>query len=107
MIVQINTGNSVEGSAAMDASLEKLVRDRLSRFEDRLTRIEVHITDENGARDVGDDKKCVVEVRPTGLDPVKTTDHAPTIHQAASGALAKAMTAIDRAYGKRTSRKGH
>lgn len=107
MIVQINTGNSVEGGAAMDAGLEKLVRQHLSRFQDRLTRVEVHLTDENGSRGGPDDKTCVIEVRPTGFDPVKVTDKSATIHQAMTGALGKVITALERVQGKRTSRKGH
>lgn len=107
MIVQVNTGNTIDGSAAMTESLEALARDRLSRFEDKLTRIEIHVTDENGPRQTGDDKQCLIEARPTGLDPVKVTDNAGSIHQATVGALGKMVSALDRTYGKRTSRKGH
>ncbi len=107
MIVQVNTGNTIDGSAAMTESLEALARDRLSRFEDKLTRIEIHVTDENGPRQTGDDKQCLIEARPTGLDPVKVTDNAGSIHQATAGALGKMVSALDRTYGKRTSRKGH
>ncbi|MFN7165104.1 MAG: HPF/RaiA family ribosome-associated protein [Hyphomonas sp.] len=107
MIVQVNTGNNIEGSATMAESLEALTRDRLSRFEDKLTRVEIHVTDENGPRAGGDDKQCVIEVRPTGLDPVKVTENAGSIHQATVGALGKMVSALDRTYGKLTSRKGH
>lgn len=107
MIVQVNTGNTIEGSAAMTDGLETLIRDRLSRFEDKLTRVEIHVTDDNAGREAGDDKQCVIEVRPTGLGPVKVTDTARSVHQATVGALGKMVTALDRTYGKLTSRKGH
>ncbi len=107
MIVQINTGNTIEGSAAMPDGLEALVRERLSRFEGKLTRVEIHVTDENAGREGGDDKQCVIEARPTGLEPVKVTDNAGSVHQATVGALGKMITSLDRTYGKLTSRKGH
>jgi len=107
MIIQVNTGNTVEGSSAMAEGLEALVRERLSRFEDKLTRVELHVTDENAGREGGDDKQCVIEARPTGLGPVKVMDNAGSIHQATVGALGKMATALDRTYGKLTSRKGH
>lgn len=107
MIVQINTGNTINGNSAMTESLEALTRDRLSRFEDKLTRVEIHVTDDNGPRERGDDKQCVIEARPTGLDPVKVTDSAGSIHQATAGALGKMVSVLDRTYGKLTDRKGH
>ncbi len=107
MIVQVNTGNTIDGNAAMTGSLETLARDRLSRFAEKLTRVEIHVTDDNGPRDGGDDKQCVIEARPTGLGPVKVTDTAGSIHQATVGALGKMVSALDRTYGKLTDRKGH
>jgi len=105
--VQINTTNNVTGREALTQQLEETVRTRLSRFSERLTRVEVHVGDENGDRSGGDDKRCVIEVRPAGRDPISVTDQAGSIDQAASGALNKVVTALDRTYGKITDRKGH
>ena len=107
MDVQINTSNNVEGREAFNARLEKTVRERLSRFEGKLTRVELHIADENADRNDGHDKRCVVEARPAGFGPVSVSDQADTVEQAASGALGKMITALDRTFGKLTTRKGH
>jgi hypothetical protein len=108
MDVQINTSNNVAGREALTAKLEKTVRHDLSRFSERLTRVEVHISDENGERSGGGaDKRCLVEARPAGLAPISVTDQSGSIDQAASGALDKMATALDRAFGKMTDRKGH
>lgn len=107
MDVQINTANSVDGREALSQRLEGAVRDRLSRFEDRLTHIEVHIGDENGDKGGGDDKRCVIEARPAGLQPVSVSDQAGSIDQATSGALGKMVSALDRTFGKLSDRKGH
>jgi hypothetical protein len=105
--IQINTANNVEGREALARSLEETVRTKLSRFSERLTRVEVHVGDENGERSAGDDKRCVIEVRPAGREPISVTDQAGSIDQAASGALNKVATALDRTFGRITSRKGH
>lgn len=107
MDVQINTANNVAGREALTQQLEETVRTRLSRFSDRLTRVEVHVGDENGDRGGGDDKRCVIEVRPAGRDPISVTEQAGSIDQAAAGALSKVATALERDFGKITSRKGH
>ncbi|WP_340646988.1 HPF/RaiA family ribosome-associated protein [Phenylobacterium sp.] len=107
MDVQINTANNIEGREALSQHLEGAVRDRLSRFEDRLTRVEMHVGDENGDRDSGHDKRCVVEARPAGLQPVSVTEQADSIEQATSGALGKMVSALDRTFGKLSDRKGH
>ncbi|MDP3489252.1 MAG: hypothetical protein Q8R71_03875 [Phenylobacterium sp.] len=107
MQVQVNTANNVEGREALVQSIEEDVRHRLSRFEGRLTRVEVHVGDENGDRTEGDDKRCVMEARPSGLAPVTVTEQAGSIDQATSGALNKLSSALDRTFGKLTDRKGH
>ncbi|MFN4040214.1 MAG: HPF/RaiA family ribosome-associated protein [Brevundimonas sp.] len=107
MDIQINTANNVAGREAVTEKLEATVRNRLSRFEDRVTRIELHVGDVNGERSVGGDIRCQIEARPAGQDPLSVSDQADSIDQAATRALAKMATALDRAFGKTTNRKGH
>jgi len=105
--IQINTANNIAGREALTRQLEETVRSRLSRFSERLTRVEVHVGDENGDRNAADDKRCVIEVRPAGRAPITVTEQAGSIDQAAAGALSKVTTALERDFGKITSRKGH
>jgi len=107
MDIQINTSNNLEGREATVSKLEALVAERLSRFGDRLTRVEVHVGDENGERNVGGDIRCQIEARPAGHEPVSVADQSDSIDQAAAGALGKLTTALERTFGKATSRKGH
>lgn len=107
MQIQINTANNVEGREALVGQLERDVRSSLSRFEERLTRVEIHVGDEDGPGRGGADKRCVIEARPSGLAPVTVTDEAASISQATSGALGKLTTALDRTFGKLSDRKGH
>lgn len=107
MNIQINTSNAVDGTAAFAGGMEEMTRDRLSRFVERLTRVELHFSDQTGARDTADDKRCAIEARMAGGDPITVTNEAGTLDLAASGALAKLTTALDRHIGKMTDRKGH
>ncbi|MDZ4375237.1 MAG: hypothetical protein U1C74_27965 [Phenylobacterium sp.] len=107
MNVQVNTSNNVAGAEAWSNAMEATVRGRLARFESRLTRVEVHVGDESAPPTAGPDKRCSIEARPAGFDPITVSDTADTIDKATSGALAKLTTALDRTFGKTTSRKGH
>ena len=65
MQVQFNSDSSVMGTENVAERIEASVREKLARFEERLTRIEIHVRDENGAKGGADDKACTIEARPT------------------------------------------
>ena len=98
--VQINSDNSIKATETEAAAIEAMVRTRLDRHADRLTRIEVHLSDANADSDVGDDKVCTIEARPKGLAPVSATDRAPAIEAAVAGALGKLMTVLERIFAR-------
>ncbi len=104
LLVQVNTDNSMEGHEALTDQVETTLRDRFSRYSDKITRVEVHLGDVSGG---ANDKRCMIEVRPTGLAPVVASEEAGTIVQAVSAAAAKAVSALETTFGKLTSRKGH
>ena len=43
MKIQLNTNSNVTGSEELRASLTSLISDELSRFDDHITRLEVHL----------------------------------------------------------------
>lgn len=107
MQVQFNTDNQIEGSEAMAQRVEAMLHDRMGRFEDRITRVEVHVADANAQKSGPADKRCTMEARPAGLKPVAVTHEAGDIVQAVDGAADKLVSAIDRTFGKLSDRKGH
>jgi len=104
---QFNSDNQTSGDSDMAARVEEIIRARLARIEDRLTRVEVHVGDVNGPRGGGGDKRCAVEVRPAGMAPISASDQAASIEAAVAGAADKVLTAFDRQVGKLTDRKSH
>lgn len=104
MQININTGNSIEGSKDLDAQITERLQESLRRFQADVTRIEVHLRDENSHKGGSDDIKCMIEARVRGMDPVAVTHNAGKIEHAVSGARDKLKGALDSALGKRKSR---
>jgi hypothetical protein len=100
MDVLVNTDNSVEGDAALATEVESTVRHTLDRFSDRLTRLEVHLSDENGDKHGADDKRCLIEARIAGHQPAAVSHNAPDLHRAVVGAADKMKHALDKVFGK-------
>jgi Sigma 54 modulation protein / S30EA ribosomal protein len=100
MKILINSNNKFEVDRELSGAVESEVERAIGRFEQRLTRVEVHLSDENGAKSGDRDKRCVIEVRPVGMQPVSVTDDATTVLEAATGAAHKMKRLLDSTFGK-------
>ena len=100
MTVQINTDNNVEGHARLKAYIEEELTTSLTRFEDKITRLEVHLADENSDKFGINDKRCLIEARPVNMQPVAVTNHGDTTEKAFHGALDKIKKMLDTAFEK-------
>jgi ribosome-associated translation inhibitor RaiA len=100
MKIQFNTGKNVSGSEELRTSLTYLISEGLSRFNDQITRLEVHLSDEDGNKDGLNDKQCMLEARLKGRQPIAVTDHAGTYEEAVSGALDKLKTSLKTILGR-------
>lgn len=100
MKIQFNTDKYVEGNERSEAYFASELETTLARFEDKITRIEVHFGDENGEKFSLKDKKCLIEVRPAKLQSIVVTDHAESIEKAFRGALVKIKKAVETTFEK-------
>lgn len=100
MQFQFNTDSSVMGTHEVAQRIEAQVRQRLERFEDRLTRVEVHVTDVNGRKHGGDDKHCTIEARPRGGRSIGVTGKAADVDAAARIAASTMAERLERVFGK-------
>ena len=101
MKIQVNTDHSVDGSEALVLLVEGEVQSALERFEDRLTRVEVHLGDESHEKGGSHaDKRCLLEARPAGMQPVVVTDFAETLEQAVVGASQKMQSLLNSTFGR-------
>jgi ribosome-associated translation inhibitor RaiA len=105
MHIQVNTDNHIRGSKKLTDQVEDVIEDVLGRFADRITRVEVHLTDENSsAKTADDDIKCVIEARVAGLKPIVAHDQSGALEEALVGAAEKLARALDRALGRMEDR---
>jgi hypothetical protein len=100
MQIQVNHDNRVRLAEDTAERLSRTIEDYLSKFADRITRVEMHLGDLNGGKG-GADKRCMLEARMSNLQPIAVTHHAETVQLAIDGALARLDHAISHAIGKR------
>lgn len=105
MQFQFYSDSSVMGTANVAERIENQVRQKLTRFEERLTRLEVHVSDENGAKGGGDDKACTIEARPRSGRPIGVTEHAADVDSAARKAAATMAQRLERVLGRESRHK--
>lgn len=92
MQIQIHTQDH-SLPAAFRTFAEEKIASTLQHHAERLTRVEVHFKDLNGHKG-GVDKRCVLEARPRGMDPIVVEHDAAEARDAlihASGKLERAL----------------
>lgn len=100
MTIQINTDKHVEGHDRLDSYYTAELEKALARFDDKITRVEVHFGDENGAKTGLKDKKCVIEVRAAKIQPLAVTEHAESLEKAFHGAVDKIKKSLTTTFEK-------
>ncbi|WP_298469132.1 HPF/RaiA family ribosome-associated protein [uncultured Erythrobacter sp.] len=100
MQFQFNSDSSVMGTENVAERIEAAVRHKIARFEDRLTRVEVHVSDENARKGGDDDKHCTIEARPRGGKPIGVTGKASDVDSAARIAANTLAQRLERIFGK-------
>jgi len=107
MKIQINTDNHIDGKEALATHAESAVENALRHFKDRVTRVEVHLSDENAGKSGTDDKRCMMEARPKSHQPVSVSHHAGSIHQAIDGAASKLKALLETVLGRLDDQHRH
>jgi ribosome-associated translation inhibitor RaiA len=100
MQVLVNSDHHVTGSESVSERVETVVRDAVGRFADRITRIEVHLNDVNGAKLGENDKRCMMEARVGGLKPIAVTAYAGSLAEAINSAADKLERALESTLGR-------
>lgn len=100
MQVLINSNNSVQMSEDLQQRFAATVEDALQRFSDQLTRVEVHLTDENGEKSGAQDKRCQIEARIKAREPVSASHKADSLELALDGAADKLQRVLETTLGK-------
>jgi ribosome-associated translation inhibitor RaiA len=104
MKIQLNTDIHIEGTQALAAWIRSTIEHALARFGEHLSRVEVHLSDENGDKGGPQDQRCLLEARLEGRQPMVVTAHAATVEQALQGAIHKLARRLDGTLGRQ---QGH
>jgi len=100
MQIQVNTDRNIEGQEELAAQVEATVANSLSHFSAHITRVEVHLSDENGDKSGQNDKRCVMEARLEGRQPTAVTCEAATLAEAVAGAADKLESSLESTLGR-------
>jgi len=104
MRIQINTDNHIAGREALSQQAEATVASALDHLAEHVTRVEVHLSDQNGNKTGGRDKRCMMEARLEGHQPIAVTEEADSLDGAITGAAAKLKGSLDRTLGRMNDR---
>ena len=106
MKIQINTGHNVIVHEAMIRKAEAMVESTIGHLADHITRIEVHLSDENNEKGGNRDKRCLMEARLKGHQPIAVTNEAETIDLAIAGAADRLKSSLDHTLGRLSDHEG-
>ena len=105
MLILINTDKNIDGSDRMRNYFSSIIESTLDRFNEHITRVEAHLSDENSEKEGPDDKRCMIEVRVKGLQPIAVTHKAENLAEAVVGAAEKMKSMLDTIIARSRSRQ--
>ena len=107
MQIQINTDRHIHGHETFIAQVKNKVESSLSRVSDHITRVEVHLSDENGDKGGQNDKRCVMEARLERHQPLAVTQEGATLDQAVDSALDKLVRLVENTLDRLQDQQRH
>jgi hypothetical protein len=105
MQVLLNTDHSVGDFGALSTHVSAIVDEALVHHHDHISRVEVHLGDETGAKAGPGDKRCMMEARLDGRKPIAVTHHADTVESAVHGAARRLAKAIGGVLGRSAKKR--
>jgi hypothetical protein len=100
MQVLVNTSNGIENKNALELWADEYLNAELARFKQEITCVEVQLSDQNKLRNGASDKRCMMEARLNGHEPLAVNHHAETQDMAFRGATQKLIRKLEHTFGK-------
>jgi ribosome-associated translation inhibitor RaiA len=100
MQIQVNTSNGIENKDTLERWADTEIKQSLARFAEDVTRVEIHLSDENHDKAGAGDKCCVMEARLAHHQPLAVTQHANSLDEAFRGATDKLKRMLDSTLGR-------
>jgi hypothetical protein len=108
MFVQVKAGGVTKASERWQTEIAEIVEEALGRFGAQLKTVDVFLGDENGREKQGDaDKRCLIEARLAGMQPIAVRSHAATFEAAVGECADKICRTLDHHLGRLADKDGH
>jgi hypothetical protein len=95
MKILINTDKTIHADERHRDFFTDQIAEEMDQYQSHITRIEVHITDQNGKKEGMNDIRCLMEARLEGRQPIAVSDQADTVEAAVSGAIEHLQNALE------------
>ncbi len=100
MTIEINTEKNFSEQKSFGKNIKELLAVDLLPFQEQITKIEIHFSDQNGNKNGMTDKKCLLEAHLKTIQPIVVTDKSSSYDLALIGATDKLKTTIESIFGK-------
>lgn len=104
MNIQLNTDKHIDGNKALENFVSEKLKATLKHLANHITRIEVHLSDQNADKSGADDILCKIEARVENRQPVLVSSNSDTkekaIGIAADKVKAKVSTMVSKMQGR-------
>ena len=107
MNIQLNADKILNVHEAFENQLKGRLSKDFKRFDEHITTLEIHITDENGLKTGSNDIKCMLEAHLKGLQSIVVSDTANTLEQSVHGAIDKLKNSLDSIIGRARDHEQH
>lgn len=104
MKIQLNTDKNIQGTEKLEAHVSERINHAFMPFSEQITRVEVHLSDENAQKAGVDDIQCKIEARIQGMQPVLVASKDSSKEKALDQAIQKMKAALDTVIGKMRNR---
>ena len=100
MNIQLNTDKNISGNENLEKFVSQKLKGSLKHMVNHITRIEVHLSDQNADKSGPDDIQCKIEARLQNRQPVMVSSQSESKEVAISEATEKLKSMLSSIIGK-------
>lgn len=105
MTIQVNTDKNIQGTENLEMFIGEKLRGSLKHLADHVSRIEVHLSDQNADKGGADDIQCKLEARVEGRQPVIVVSQSDIKEKAIIEATDKLKATLGSIIGKMQNKR--
>ena len=98
MKVLVNSDDSIQVDQSLRDFVDQTVQSALGQFGEHITRVEVHLSDENKQKHGAEHKRCMMEARIQGRQPNVVTHYAETTQIAVTESSNKLHRSLEKIF---------